>query len=334
MELKTFQKKALSTLRTYLERTRVTENPATGYHEILQEYDPTRTPPPYRTIPGLPGVPNVCLRLPTGGGKTLLAAHTIAVAGESYLEKEFPVVLWLVPTNTIRKQTAEALKNTSHPYRKAIDAGFGGKVSVFDISEIEQIRPQDLTDRVAVVVCTIQTLRVKNTDGRRAYAHAEQFEPHFAKVPKNLDLEVENVNEGAIRITGTVGHLEVGHVNDDVTLVRVAGEVDANTVNGELKVDFAAAPAGDCRFGTVNGDIELAFPKGLGAELTFATLNGEVYTDFPFELGKLPTTSERSKSGGRNHHAMGGTTAATIGGGGIELVCKTVNGDITIRERS
>ncbi len=136
------------------------------------------------------------------------------------------------------------------------------------------------------------------------------------KVPKNLDLEVDNVNEGAIRITGTVGHLEVGHVNDDVTLVRVAGEVDAQTVNGELKVDFAALPAGDCRFGTVNGDIDLAFPKGLGAELSFATLNGEVFTDFPFELGKLPPTSERSKSGGRNHHGLGGKTAATIGGGG------------------
>jgi hypothetical protein len=154
------------------------------------------------------------------------------------------------------------------------------------------------------------------------------------KVPRNLDLDVTNVNEGAIRIAGTVGHLEVGHVNDDVTLVRVAGEVDARTVNGELKVDFSALPAGDCRFGTVNGDIDLAFPKGLGAELSFATLNGEVFTDFPFELGKLPATSERSKSGGRSHHGLGGKTAAIIGGGGIDLACETVNGDITIRERS
>jgi hypothetical protein len=154
------------------------------------------------------------------------------------------------------------------------------------------------------------------------------------KVPKHVDLDVDNVNDGAIRITGTVGHLEVGHVNDDVTLVRVAGEVDARTVNGELKVDFSALPAGDCRFGTVNGDIDLAFPKGLGAELSFATLNGEVFTDFPFELGKLPATSERSKSGGRNRHGMGGKTAATIGGGGFDLACETVNGDITIRERS
>jgi DUF4097 and DUF4098 domain-containing protein YvlB len=153
-------------------------------------------------------------------------------------------------------------------------------------------------------------------------------------VPRDLDLEVDNVNDGAIRITGTVGHLTVDHVNDDVTLVRVAGDVDASTVNGELKVDFAALPAGDCRFGTVNGDIDLAFPKGLGAELSFATLNGEVFTDFPFELGKLPATSERSKARGRNHHTVGGKSAATIGGGGIDLACETVNGDITIRERS
>jgi type III restriction enzyme len=54
---------------------------------------------------------------------------------------------------------------------------------VFDISEIAQIRPQDLTDRVSVIVTTIQTLRVSNTDGRRAYAHSENFEPHFAHIP-------------------------------------------------------------------------------------------------------------------------------------------------------
>ena len=164
-----------------------------------------------------------------------------------------------------------------------------------------------------------------------------RFEVRFdwtIKVPRDLDLEVENVNEGAIRITGTTGHLAVGHVNDDVTLIRVAGEVDASTVNGELRVEFAALPTGDCHFGTVNGDIDLAFPKGLGAELSFATLNGEVYTDFPFELAKPPATSARSKSGGRHRHELGGTTAAIIGGGGIGLACKTVNGDITIRERS
>lgn len=154
-------------------------------------------------------------------------------------------------------------------------------------------------------------------------------------VPADLDLEVRNVNDGAIRISGVRGRLEVKHVNDDVTLADVGGRVDAGTVNGKLEVGFAALPTGDLEFATVNGDIDLSFPKGLGAELTFHTLNGEVFTDFPFALAALPPTSERDGKGGRgkHRHQLGGRTKAVIGGGGVALDCDTVNGDITIRER-
>jgi type III restriction enzyme len=185
MELKIFQRAALDMLKTFLERARILGDPEQAFIQVLRERDPDKNPPPYRTIQGLAGVPNVCLRLPTGGGKTLLAAHAIAEAGRSYLERDYPVVLWLVPTNTIRKQTAEALKKPSHPYRAAIDDAFGGRVSVFDIGEVAQIRPQDLTERVSIIVTTIQTLRVTNTEGRKAYAHSENFEPHFAHIPEN-----------------------------------------------------------------------------------------------------------------------------------------------------
>jgi len=186
MELKTFQRTALETLGAYLGRARMGD-PEHAFIQTLREREPDNNPPPYRTIKGLAGVPNVCLRLPTGGGKTLLAAHTVAVAGRCYLERDYPVVLWLVPTNTIRRQTAEALKKPAHPYRAAIDDAFDGRVSVFDIGEIAQIRPQDLTERVCVIVATIQTLRVSNTDGRNAYAHSENFEPHFAHVSDNAE---------------------------------------------------------------------------------------------------------------------------------------------------
>lgn len=183
MELKKFQRDALGTLATYLERARISGDPEQAFNQVLRQREPDKTPPPYRTITGLPGVPNVCLRLPTGAGKTLLAAHTVAVAGRHFLERDFPVVLWLVPTNTIRVQTAEALKNPAHPYRAALDDAFEGRVSVFDVSEIAQIRPQDLTDRVAVIVTTIQSLKTKDKEGRKAYAHSENFEPHFAHIP-------------------------------------------------------------------------------------------------------------------------------------------------------
>lgn len=204
MELKRFQRAALDTLKDYLDRARLTADPEQAFSATLRQREPERNPSPYRTLPGLPGVPNVCLRLPTGGGKTLLAAHTIAVAGRSYLEKDYPVVLWLVPTNTIRKQTAEALKKPSHPYRAAIDEAFDGRVSVFDISEITQIRPQDLTDQVSIIVCTIQSLKAKNTEGRKAYAHSESFEPHFSHVPENapgLERAEDGPGKGKIKFS-------------------------------------------------------------------------------------------------------------------------------------
>jgi type III restriction enzyme len=198
MELKPFQRAALDTLRAYLDRARIVGDPEQAFVQTLRQREPDKNPPPYRTIPGLPGVPNVCLRLPTGGGKTLLAAHTIAKAGRYYLERDHPVVLWLVPTNTIRKQTAEALKKPSHPYRAAIDEAFDGRVAVFDIADVKQIRPQDLIERVSVIVSTIQTLRVTNTEGRKVYAHSENFEPHFAHIPATTP-GLDRLEDGRIK---------------------------------------------------------------------------------------------------------------------------------------
>jgi type III restriction enzyme len=200
MELKSFQSTALDTLASFLERARTLANPEQAFIENWRNRESPQTPPAYRTMPGLPGVPNVCLRLPTGGGKTLLAAHTVAIAGRHYLEREFPVVLWMVPTNTIRVQTAEALKKPDHPYRAALDDAFEGRVSVFDAAEIAQIRPQDLTERVTVIVITIQSLRTTNTDGRKAYAHSENFEPHFAHIPTDT-LGLERSEDGRIKFS-------------------------------------------------------------------------------------------------------------------------------------
>ena len=54
---------------------------------------------------------------------------------------------------------------------------------VFDIADFAQLRPHDLRGRCCIVVGTIQTLRVKDTDGRKVYAHHEDMEAHFAALP-------------------------------------------------------------------------------------------------------------------------------------------------------
>lgn len=181
MELKDFQKRSLAALSQFFEKTRLLGDPERAYHTVTK--DASGRLQYYRRIAGLTDVPYVCIRIPTGGGKTIVGAHSIKVVGKSFVEKDYPVVLWLVPSTAIRTQTSDALKNPSHPYRKALDEAFGGHVKVFDISDIDNIRPQDITERVCLVVGTIQTLRVEKTEGRNAYAHKEALEPHFTSLP-------------------------------------------------------------------------------------------------------------------------------------------------------
>lgn len=182
LPLKHYQSNSLAALKSFLDTARIAgvETAYAKHAMALEGHIPQ-----YRKIPGLEEVPYVCLRMPTGAGKTLLAAHSIGITARAYLEEDNPIVLWLVPSNTIRTQTLETLKNPAHPYRQIIDETFEGKVSVFDIAELELIRPKDLQERVCVVVGTLQTLRVGSTEGRDVYAHKEALEPHFAKVRKD-----------------------------------------------------------------------------------------------------------------------------------------------------
>lgn len=185
MKLKDYQKASIATLREFFEEARIA-GPKAAYESVTAKPELVKRlkgyAAGYKPIKSLPEVPYVCLRLPTGGGKTILAAHVITVAKDAWMEKDFPLVLWLVPTNTIRLQTAEALKNHRHPYRQVLDEAFEGRVRVFDIGDFTQLTPHDLRSNLCVVVGTIQTLRVSNTDGRKVYAHHEMLEGHFSTV--------------------------------------------------------------------------------------------------------------------------------------------------------
>lgn len=203
MKLKQYQTDTLSALRRFFEEARVAG--AKGAYEALTKEPEQakrlgRYGGTYAPLAELPNVPYVCLRLPTGGGKTILGAYSIGIARDAWVEKDYPMVLWLVPSNTIRLQTAEALKNPRHPYRQALDEAFDGRVRVFDIADFTHIRPHDIRDHCCIVVGTIQTLRVSNTEGRKVYAHNENMEPHFTALPKSLP-GLETLDGGGVKFS-------------------------------------------------------------------------------------------------------------------------------------
>lgn len=181
LALKLYQRRALDCLERYLEAARLT-GPAEAFEATVDK----GLISDYKPMPGLPEVPYVCLRIPTGGGKTVMGAHIIQAAGRAYLEREFPLVMWMVPTTQIKTQTLEAFRDPRHPYRQELDEAFGGQVAVFDVADFTQIRPADLGTKVCVVISTVAALRVENQEGRKVYDHHEDMESHFAGSMKDL----------------------------------------------------------------------------------------------------------------------------------------------------
>lgn len=247
MKLKQYQTNTLSVLRRFFEEARVA-GPKGAYEVLTKEPDQAkrlgRYGGTYTPLAELPPVPYVCLRLPTGGGKTVLGAHSIGIARDAWVEKDYPMVLWLVPSNTIRLQTAEALKNVSHPYRQALDEAFDGRVRVFDISDFTHIRPHDVREHCCIVLGTVQTLRVTNTEGRKVYSHNENMEPHFTALPKTLP-GLETLEGGGVKFSfANLLHLHrplmiVDEAHNAVT--ELTREMQAR-VNPSAIIEFTATP--------------------------------------------------------------------------------------------
>jgi len=209
-KLKNYQKRAVDTLTTFLARCQSGESVEAAYAETLQEQSLPDLA--YRDY-GFEQVPYVCLRIPTGGGKTILGSYAVEIAAREYLDSDFPITLWLVPTSIIRVQTVEALKTPGHPYRERLDAAFNHQVLVLDIDEVTQIRPQDIGGKAIVVVSTVANLRVNDTSGRKVYAYHENFEPHFSKIPATHPSRplLEIVGDGDLQEHG-LGQRELGKV--------------------------------------------------------------------------------------------------------------------------
>ncbi|AGG34652.1 Type III restriction protein res subunit [beta proteobacterium CB] len=186
--LKNYQKNALSCLERFLINSRISSHQDSFNKALLEQGRPSQT---YNQI--FKKAPSVCLRVPTGGGKTVIAAHSVALAGKAMLDSDAPTVLWLTPSDTIRSQTLEALSNSKHPYRQALAEKFGDRIKVCDLESLQTINPQDVGRSCVVVVATIQAFNVTNTPQRNVYSFFEELAPHFSALPSNLSADLEKV---------------------------------------------------------------------------------------------------------------------------------------------
>ena len=174
MELKNYQKRVMRNLSSYL-----------GF---LNEYDMVEAWKQYWAeqdiavgFGGVPqyrdeikGVPHICFKVPTGGGKTFMACSSLKPIFDKMPLDKPKVVVWLAPSDAIIEQTINTLSNVDHPYRQRIDRDFSGKVGVYTKEQLlngQNFSPDTVKEMLTICVLSYASLRVdsKKKDVRKVY---------------------------------------------------------------------------------------------------------------------------------------------------------------------
>ena len=155
---------------------------------------------PYNPLSGFPAdMPYFCLRVPTGGGKTWLAAKSVALVNTHLLRCEYSVILWLVPSKPIREQTIKALKDRSHPYHAALREA--GPITVLDLEEAKSVTRAMLDTSTTVIVATRQAFQVEDEECRKVYQSSGALMHHFDNLSPSQRDELLTDGEGSERTT-------------------------------------------------------------------------------------------------------------------------------------
>lgn len=174
----------------------------------------------YKPITGAEQSPFVCIKIPTGGGKTIVAAHSLGVILDNYLQDKNGkgLVMWFVPSDAIRTQTLDNLKNREHPYREVLDQKFGNNIKVYTIQEALSIQKSDLQNNLCIVVSSLQAFRRKDWDKLKVFQNNGSLLTHFENLVEDTDfLDKDEQDEiiyslgNVIKINNPILILDEGH---------------------------------------------------------------------------------------------------------------------------
>src|SRR3990167_8204907 len=153
----------------------------------------------YNPLAGFPAdMPYFCLRVPTGGGKTWLAAKSIQLVNTHLLRSEHSVILWLVPSKPIREQTIKALRESSHPYYAALREA--GPINVLDLDEAKSVTRAILDTSTTIIVATRQAFQVEDEECRKVYQSNGVLMHHFDNISPIQRNEMLSDGEGNERV--------------------------------------------------------------------------------------------------------------------------------------
>ena len=118
-------------------------------------------------------IPHICFKVPTGGGKTLLAAAAL-----ERLPWQRGLVLWIVPSKAIYTQTKAALWDKQHPYRKMLNRASAGRVKMLE--KEDTFNSDDIANYLCVMLLMLPaTNRQRGREFLRMFRDSGRYPSFF-----------------------------------------------------------------------------------------------------------------------------------------------------------
>jgi len=165
----------------------------------MGQLPPLRAHVPYSSRTDAIGryVPAVCLKIPTGGGKTVLAVNCLSNLLLKYLGRQSGLALWVVPNEAIYSQTLKQLKDQGHPYRQMLDRTTGGRVKILEKNS--PLDKRDVDANLCVMLLMLQSANRETKETLKVFrerGNVHGFFPHESDVEghKLLVTEIANLD--------------------------------------------------------------------------------------------------------------------------------------------
>ncbi len=237
MKLKNYQQNAIDTLDQFLVQLKKLK-PRYAFTEVTNEH---------YNHEWFGDVPFVCMQMPTGAGKTLVACKSVERIMSTILQHKMDtgIVIWFVPSDSIKTQTLKKLRDSNDWHYEMINEAFESKFKVFSNEDALSMTREDVRNNLCIIVASLDAFRkeAKIQNKYKVYKENGALMDHFQNLKDDSSLEkdsegtVINSLANVIRKNTPLIVIDEGHHTQTELSVQFLGDLKPSFI-----IEFTATP--------------------------------------------------------------------------------------------